>query len=326
MLLSVVRLLLCLALGGVAARAGDLRVGLIGLDTSHASAFTKLLNDPQAPGHVPGAKVVAVFVGGSPDIERSISRIPGFVAEFKKRPDITFYDSIPELVKNVDAVMILSVDGRAHLAQARQVFPAKKPVFIDKPFAGSLRDAVEIFRLARESGVPCFSASSLRHSTAAMLQGVNYGELHGAASYGPAEIEAHHPDLYWYGIHAVEALYTVMGPGCVSVVRTHTPNTDVVTGVWSDGRVGTMRGIRGGKASYGLTVFGSTAIVSKDYSHSYRPLMIEIVKFFQTGVVPVAPAETLELFTFMEAADESKRRGGAPVLLAEVLAANQPSR
>ena len=315
-----------LALAAVLATAGfaadkTIRIGMIGLDTSHAPAFAKLLNDPKHADHIPGAKVVAAVPAKSPDVKSSYERIDRFVAELKKDSSITFYDSIAQMLPHVDAVLIEAVDGRPHLAQAREVFKARKPVFIDKPVAGSLRDALEIYRLAKETGTPCFSSSSLRMNTLAALQGSKHGEVRGAQTFGPCELEPHHPDLFWYGIHAVEMLYTVMGTGCKTVVRTHTPNADVVTGVWADGRVGTMRGIRGGRSGYGVTVFGATANVSPEIKSGYQLLVRDIVTFFQTGKPPVTPEETIELFAFMEAADESKRRGGAPVALADVIAA-----
>ncbi len=318
-------LALC-ALLACAARAADLRVGLIGLDTSHVIAFTKALNDPANKDHVPGAKVVAVFKGGSPDIAASATRVDGYTADLLKDPNIKLYETIAELARNVDAIMIESVDGRPHLAQFKEVLSAGKPVFIDKPVAGSLRDALEIFRLAKEHKIPVFSSSSLRFNALAALKGAKYGDLHGAFAYGPASLEPTHPDLFWYGIHAVETLYTVMGRGCQTVTRTQTANTELVTGTWADGRVGTMRGNRNSKGAYGITVFGSTAVVAPELKTGYGALLKEIVAFFKSGVPPVSPAETIELFTFMEAADESKRRGGAPVALADVLKANQPKK
>ena len=305
-------------------RAAEIRVGLIGLDTSHVIAFTKTLNDPKAKDHVPGARVVAVFKGGSPDIPSSANRVEGYTADLLKYPEIKLYETVAELVKNVDAVMIESVDGRPHLKYAREVLPSGKPTFIDKPVAGSLRDTLEIYALARKHNTPVFSSSSLRQSVQIATQGMKVGELRGASTFGPCEIEPHHPDLFWYGIHAVEALYTVMGRGCQTIVRTHTPHADVVTGVWSDGRVGTMRGNRNTKGSFGLTVFGSVGIVSPELKVNYSPLLKDVVKFFQTRVAPVTPEETIEIIAFMEAADESKRRGGAPVSIAEVIKANQP--
>lgn len=316
-LLRIVALVLLAAV--VSARAQEIRVGLVGLDTSHVIAFTRALNDPKNKDHVPGAKVVAVFKGGSQDVAESRNRVDGYTAELLKDPSIKLYESIAELAKNVDAVMIESVDGRPHLAQFKEVLSAGKPVFIDKPVAGSLRDAIEIYRLAKEHNVPVFSSSSLRFNAAAALEGAKYGELRGAFTFGPASLEAHHPDLFWYGIHAVEMLYTVMGRGCDTVVRTQTPNVEVLTGVWSDGRVGTMRGNRNTKSGYGVTVFGSTAILSPELKTGYGLLLKEAVKFFQTRVPPVSAEDTIEMMAFMEAADESKRRGGAPAAIAEVM-------
>ena len=231
----------------------------------------------------------------------------------------------PEMLVGDVHAQAVALQQLAHLDQFRRTLAAKKPVFIDKPLAGSLKDAVEIVRLAREHNIPIFSSSSLRYPPETFASKfAKIGDITSVYSIGPAEFEPHHPDFFWYGIHCVEALYTVLGPGCVSVQRTHSANTDVITGVWSDGRVGTMRGNRNTKGAYGLTVFGSNAVVSPELKVNYSPLLKEVVKFFQTRVAPVTPEETVEIMAFMEAADESKRRGGAPVSIADVMKANQP--
>ncbi len=295
-----------------------IRVGLIGLDTSHVIAFTKLLNDSSNPDHVPGARVVAAFKGGSPDIESSRTRIEGFTAELRDKWKVEIVADIATLCRKVDAVLLESVDGRPHLEQVKPVLAAKKPVFIDKPLAASYRDAREIARLAREAGVPWFSSSSLRFwdETRRLKSATAAGRILGSNVYGPAPTEPHHPDLMWYGIHAVEMLFTLMGPGCESVTRVNTEGTDIVTGKWKDGRLGVVRGIRKGKQDYGIALFGEKAILHSESKPSgYRPLLVEIVKFFQTGVAPVNPDETLEMFAFMEAADESKAKGGVAVSL-----------
>jgi hypothetical protein len=302
------------------AEPAPLRLGLIGLDTSHVIAFTKTYNDPAAPNHVPGGKVVAAFKGGSPDIESSASRVEGYTKELVEKYGVKLYDSIEALAQNVDAILIESVDGRPHLDQFRRTLAAKKPVFIDKPLGGSLKDALEIVRLAKESGVPIFSSSSLRYGPEPLAPKLaKIGDLVSVYSVGPAEFEPHHPDFFWYGIHAVEAMYTVLGAGCQQVVRTHTAGTDVITGVWADGRIGTVQGNRKGFKGYGLTILGTKGATTAGDKHAYKGLTQEVMKFFQTGISPVPAETTLEIMAFMEAADESKRRGGAPVTLAEVL-------
>lgn len=297
-----------------------IRVGIIGLDTSHVVAFTKALNNPQKAEGLAGVQVVAAFPGGSPDVASSRDRIEGFTTQLREM-GIEIVGSIDELLTKVDAVLLESVDARPHLEQVKPVLRARKPVFIDKPIAASLADAIEIFRLAKEQGVPCFSSSSLRFSPGiqAMRNSPEIGDVLGCAVYSPCSLEEHHPDLFWYGVHGVEMLYTIMGMGCVSVTRAHSDGIDSVTGVWNDGRIATYRGIRDGKSGYGGVVFGSKGIAPAGSYAGYEPLLVEIVKFFKTGKPPVSAEETIELFAFMEAADESKRQNGCPVNLADVL-------
>ncbi|HOD51251.1 MAG TPA: Gfo/Idh/MocA family oxidoreductase [Candidatus Hydrogenedentes bacterium] len=306
--------------GAAQGQDAEFRIGMIGLDTSHVIAFTKTFNDPNAPDHVPGFKVVAAFKGGSSDIESSYSRVEGYTQQLRDEFGVKIVDTIEELCTLVDGIMLESVDGRPHLEQARPVFKAGLPLFIDKPVAGSLADAIEIFRLSKEHNVPCWSSSSYRYypGLVEMMQ-KDFGELRGAISYGPASIEEHHPDLFWYGVHATEALFTVMGPGVQTVVRTHTDNTDVVTGVWEGGKVGTLRGLREQAAPNQVIIFGTKEVLLQGSGGGYGPMLVEIAKFFKTREVPVSPRETIEIFAFMEAADESKRQGGVPVSVAEVL-------
>ena len=285
-------------------------------------AFTKVLNDPDAKGDLAGIRVVAAYPGGSPDIASSRDRIEGFTRQLRDEFKVEIVDSIDALIGKVDVVLLESVDGRPHLEQVEPVLKAHKPVFIDKPVAGSLADAVRIFQLAEKYGTPCFSSSSLRFGPAiqALRTDPKVGEIVGCDAYGPSPTEEHHPDLFWYGVHGVETLFTVMGTGCTSVTRVSTEGTDLVAGTWDGGRVGTFRGIRQGKADYGAVAFGTKGISHAQGYGGYQPLLVEVCKFFRTGRPPVAAEETIEMFAFMEAADESKRRGGVPIAIADVMA------
>jgi hypothetical protein len=300
--------------------AGTIKAGIIGLDTSHVVAFTSVLNGPKATGELGGVRIVAAYPGGSPDIASSRDRVGNYTKQLKEKFGVEIVDSIDALLSKVDVVLLESVDGRPHLEQVKPVFKARKPVFIDKPVAGTLADAIEIFELAKESGTPCFSSSSLRYSPAivAMRNHPKVGEVRGCDAFSPCALEEHHPDLFWYGVHGVETLFTIMGTGCKSVTRVHSNDTDFVTGTWSDGRIGTFRGLRG-RAGYGALVFGTKGVEMSGGYGGYEPLLVEIVKFFKTGKPPIDPKETLEIFAFMEAADESKRQGGAPVTLESVM-------
>jgi hypothetical protein len=295
--------------------AADLRLGIIGTDTSHVTAFSNVFNNPSHPDHIPGARIVAAYKGGSPDVESSATRIDKFAEELRAKWNVTFYNSIPELCKNVDAILLESVDGRKHLEQARQVIAAGKPLFIDKPLASTLEDAREIARLAKAANVKWFSSSSLRWAEPATS--LKSADMTGAITWGPGPTEPHHHlDLSWYAIHPVELLYALMGPGCVEVTRAYTEGADIVTGKWKDGRLGVVRATRP-YGDYGAVVFRpkSTAQTPPKFSSNYVPMLREIVKFFQTGNVPVSNDETLEIFAFMDAAQRSKQAGGAPMKL-----------
>jgi hypothetical protein len=295
------------------------RIGIIGLDTSHSIAFTKSLNNPPAGMEFHDYKVVAAYPYGSREIESSYSRIPGYTEEIKEL-GVTVTDSIDQLLDQVDVVLLETNDGRLHLEQAMLVFKAGKRVFIDKPIAASLSDAIAIFEASEKYNVPMFSSSSLRymHGIEEVLGG-EIGKVTGADTFSSASIEKTHPDLFWYGIHGVEPLFTVMGTGCKEVVRVYTEGTDIVTGTWKDGRIGTFRGIRDGKGGYGGTVFGEKEIRPLGGYAGYNPLLIQIVRFFETGISPVTKEETLEIFAFMEAADQSKANGGRAVSIDAVM-------
>lgn len=320
----ILALLLMAPLSGWAPETGGddpVKVGIIGLDTSHSPAFARLINDPDSGPAFEGYEVVAAYPYGSREIESSASRIPRYTTEVREM-GVDIVDSIAELLDRVDVVLLETNDGRLHLEQALQVFEAGKPVFIDKPVAASLADAVAIYRAAEHYDVPVFSSSSLRYmeNAQAMRNGESeIGQVVGADTYSPAVLEETHPDLFWYGVHGVESLFAVMGTGCETVTRMHSEGTDVVVCRWDDGRIGTFRGIREGDRGYGGTAFGSEGIAQMGPYQGYEPLLAEVMDFFRTGRAPVSPEETLEIFAFMAAADESKERGGEPVRIDHVL-------
>lgn len=322
--LMILGLTLAIPLGVASAQAETddsvpLRLGIIGLDTSHSLAFTKAFNATPADPAMRNCRVVVAYPWGSKTIESSSSRIPGYSEEIKKL-GVEMVDSIEELLERVDGVLLETNDGGPRRDQVMKVFASGKPVFMDKPVAASLADVVAIYDAAKKLGVPTFSSSSLRYAEG--VQEVRAGEIGavlGCEAHSPCSLEPTHPDLFWYGIHGVEMLFTCMGTGCESVSRTSSDSFDLAVGRWADGRIGSFRGIRTGAAPYGGNAFGEKAVRPIGPYRGYQPLLIEIAKFFRTRQPPVSAEETLELYAFMEAADESKRRGGQPVSIAEVL-------
>lgn len=304
------------AQNAAAAEPKPLKVGIIGLDTSHATAFTNILNGDKQRPEAFGSRMVAAYPKGSPDIESSVSRVPSYTEAVKKQ-GVEIVDTIEELAKRVDVVCLETNDGRPHFEQLIPVLKAGKPCFIDKPISASLSDAIAIFEASKKYKVPVFSSSSLRFgkNTLAVRAG-SLGKISRCETTSPASLEKTHPDLFWYGIHGVESLFTVMGTGCVSVKRGTTEDGKIqVVGQWSEGRVGTFTE---GKGYTGKAVGdkGEGPVGSYD---GYEPLLFEVLKFARSGQPPVSEAETLEIYAFMEAADESKRLNGASVTLESVM-------
>jgi hypothetical protein len=306
--------------------AKEFRIGIIGLDTSHSTDFTRILNvGPSNPADAPklaGLKVVAAYAPGSRDIPESYERVPEYT-EAVKSMGVEIVYSIEVLLSKVDGVLLESNDGKVHLEQVRQVFQTKKPVFIDKPLAASLADCVRIFEEAAASGTPIFTASSLRYGTNTdearngKIGTVSYVEAH-----SPAKLEKGHPDLFWYGIHGVESVFTVLGKGAVKVIRGTTDDGLIeVRGEWSGGRTGIFRESNStDRPGYGGLAKGENGEMPVGRYDGYEPLLIAVGEFFRTGRSPVSLEETMEIYAFMEAADESKRRGGEAVTLEEVMA------
>jgi predicted dehydrogenase len=339
--LLLVLIAICTAFGlpapSSAQPAKPVRVGVLGLDNYQAVAYTQLFNDPKATGDLAGLRVVAAFpAAASADIPESVESLPKWKAAMVKF-DVKLVASVDELLRNCDAVMIMSLDGRKHLEQATQVLKAGKRLYIGRPLAASLGDAVAIMRLAEQTKTPCWTSSQHRFSPgfSGMRNHPEVGRVLGCDVYGGCPTEPHHAEFYWHAVHSIETLYTIMSPGCASVRCTSTPYAELITGVWADGRVGTYRGIKKGAIKYSATVFGDKGVsVAGIYGHGapvkgvvpthdkymgYEGIAIEMAKFFKDGPAPVSAAETLEIFAFMEAAHESKRQNGAAVRIADVL-------
>jgi predicted dehydrogenase len=331
--------ILFLGCAGVAAAqdAKPVRVGVLGLDNYQAVAYTQLFNDPKAAGDLAGLRVVAAFpAAASADIAESVDSLPKWKAEIAKM-GVKLVGSVDELLQSCDAVMIMSLDGRKHREQAAAVLKAGKRLYIGRPLAASLADAVAILKLAETTKTPCWSSSQHRFSPGfiGMRNHPEVGKVLGCDVYGGCPTEPHHAEFYWHAVHGIETLYTIMGPGCESVRCTSTETAESITGVWSDGRVGSFRGIKKGALKYSATVFGDKGVsVAGVYGHGvpvkgvvptndkymgYEGIAIEMAKFFKGAPAPVSMAETLEIFAFMEAAHESKRRNGSAMRLADIL-------
>lgn len=294
-----------------------IRVGIVDCDTSHVVAFSQRLNHLGIGEEqwVEGAKIVMAYPGES---LHSPERVPEYTAKLRDECGVQIVGSPQEMMGKIDAVCVEANDGQVHLDHVRPFLEAGIPAFVDKPFACSVADAKEMARLAKAKGVALFSASSLRYapevaSVAARRDAL--GAVVGVDAHSPAGLHPRNPGLFNYGIHGVEILYALMGPGCSEVACFSTEGTDVVMGRWADGRLGTLRGARAGAHAYGFTAFCDKGVVQSPAGTEfiYRDLLREIVKMFQTGTPPIDIRETVEIVAFIETAARSAQQGGKPL-------------
>lgn len=298
----------------------ELKLGIVGLAV-HSAAFSTFLNAKDKGDDLAGCHIEALYhPKGNPDVDFT----PKQLAEFKstvEKAGVKIVSSMAELIEMVDGILIETNDGRPHMVEVLPALKAGKPVFVDKPVAEDLTGVIEIYRAAEEYGVPIYSSSSLRYGTNPhRINQSQKDQVLGANTYSPASLEPGHTDLYWYGIHGVEMLYTVMGTGCQEVWQMgHSKGVDVVAGLWEGDRVGIFRGIREGKRGYGGSAFMKDEIVELGTFEGYRPLVVKIAEFFNTGQSPVPTNETLEIYAFMTAANISKLKGGKKVNVRELM-------
>lgn len=294
-----------------------LKIGIIGTDTSHAVAFTRIINDRNNPHYIEGGKVVVAYPGGSSDFPLSASRVEGYMNELETLYGVERVKTPEEVADRCDAIMLLSSDGRVHLEQLKLVAPYRKPVFIDKPLALSTCEALNLFELANDWDLPVMSCSSLRFSEAVSqeLAKSDPSGIQSAEAYGPLNIEPTQSYYYWYGIHTVELLYSVMGPGCSRVRVSTERNGDLLIGLWEDGRIGLARCRRESDKGFGVRIDRAEGISVIDANAggkpSYANLVQEVLTFFSTGKSPIHWKETVEIISFLEAAERSRTDGGS---------------
>ncbi len=295
-----------------------LRLGIVDCDSSHVYQFSRRLNhvDIEEDQWVNGAKVVSAFVGESrvtgPDrILEYVNAMRETGVELVKRPE--------DMLGSIDGVLIESNEGGVHRAQAEPFIRAGLPVFVDKPLATSTRDARELVELAHRFNVPLLSASSLRFASGveAIRDDESIGRILGVDVYAPARLHEANPGLFHYGVHGVEMLYSILGPGCKEVSRIVEDETEVTVGRWEGGRIGTLRGMRAGDMGYGLTVHGEKKSLSVpiDTTYIYRNLLRVVVSVLSGNPSPVSGEELVEVVAFQVTALESAASHGKPAAL-----------
>jgi predicted dehydrogenase len=300
--------------------APSLKIGLVGLDTSHAVAYSQLLNLDENKDLFPGVQLAVAFPGGNPEWGMSWDRVDGFTARLGDEFGVTIVDSAEQVAQQSDLVFITAVDGRQHLELYEQIAPSGRPVFIDKPFTTSVEDAQLILRRSREVGAPVMSCSSLRYAEAftAAVGDDSLGPIVGIDVFGPMAIQEALPGFFWYGCHGVEMAVAAMGAGCRHVQVLSRADADVLSMAWEDGRVATYRGLRNAHAQFGATIHREKGFQAVDISSASKPyyhsLLEAILESLPQGRSDISEAEMLEVVRLMVEGNALRAGSGARTL------------
>ena len=281
---------------------------MIGLDTSHTIAFTKLIQGTEPDEKiVDGMRVVNAF------------RFPSsFQAEegqderqeILEALGVTIKPTLEDAVEGMDAVFLEINDPALHLQYFEAVAKFGLPVFIDKPLAANVEEGRRIQELTEQNNIPVWSASSLRFIPLLVkaqelvkdpLVGHTFGAL-GKAAAGS--------DLIWYGVHAVEMLIAGLGTGVKSVKALDDPRGITLNIYYEDGRRGIVECLRG-LYRYGGSIQSEKEMEFFDSSTGspYIALMSALHDFVCDGVVPVPLAEAHEILAVLETGERSLASG-----------------
>jgi predicted dehydrogenase len=295
-----------------------IRLGIIDFDSSHCVEYTRRINQHAIPSEqwVEGARVVLGYPGQSNVAQNRIDEFTPQVIEC----GVELVDDSEAMIGRIDGVLILSLGGNRHLERLRPFLEAGVPTYIDKPATCDVAEFAEIMSLAETHGTLAWSSSAARFADdVEQLQSEleRLEDFSGLEVFGPAHFSDVNRGLFHYGIHITEMLFTLMGSGCERLTAMCCDDCDLVAARWSDGRIGSLRGLRRGCTGYGFTCFTDRGILHRQVSlkTAYRNLCQALVRSFDTEVAPVDLNQTYEIIRFLDAVESSRHEDGSPVSL-----------
>ena len=251
-----------------------LNLGLVGVNTSHADAFSRIFNgDDEKPPVVEGARISHIWGNDTERVETlsATHSIPNRMADSR------------EMIGSIDGVLIVddTGGGATHADLARPFLEAKLPVFVDKPMTTRYADAVSLFDLAEANGAPLMSCSALRFpvelgDTRAAFDSA--GTLSSIISVGPGE-------WFYYGIHAVELLGTITDDRPQWVQRLAFDEKDVAIVAYDSGLVAVVETLRDAAYTFHITAFGADGLAAMEVTDMpgfYANTMREVVRMMET--------------------------------------------
>lgn len=279
-----------------------MKIGLIGLDTSHSEIFTRLLNDSEDAHHVKGAQITHVIPTYSEDLCISRERFPDYYRIITNKYGVIPVEDVEEFMTVVDAVIIGTVDGRNHLEWFKKVVSYSKPVFIDKPIVMNSGEMKELINLSKIYNTPVMSSSSLRFSESVVQ--AKSADIQSGYFFGPTPRQEQMPGYFWYGIHLVEMVVTIFGTEVEKMKVETYKDCEQIRMTFSNGKHAIIRGENEWHNRFGAILHTKENVHSlrlwEEEKPYYAGLIEQVVQFFETGVSPVPIEETKEIVELLE--------------------------
>lgn len=294
-----------------------IRIGAIGVDTSHLPEFSRRLKEMHDAGTFDGRVTAMLDVGdhGWPDADQ-VSEWISTAADL----GVERVGSMDDLLNNVDAVMVLAIDGNRHLELATPSLERGLPTYIDKPLTCDVEQAKQILKLSREKDARCYSASSLRFATELESIPDDLGGMVAIDAFGPGELNDTMPGLYHYGVHTIEMVDAIWGPGVARVSAVEMADRHLVDLEYRDGRYARLRLDRKAAYDFGATIQGDakTHQFRVDFGPVYTRLVAGMAGFFEGKPAPAELRDIVENVAVMAAGNESIKRDGAWIDVPEI--------
>jgi hypothetical protein len=279
------------------------KITLIGTDSTHCYAFAKLLNSSNSDWEIKYA-----IRDYRSELPISVSRREKIEKEMSNNFDIQVFDFLTEeILTSTDAFIIASVDANLHVSQFKKIAQYKKPIFIDKPITYSSKDAKEIDKISKEQNAPYFSSSSLRFSESIVGSSeFVFGKSNWNLTVeGPLTFERGIPGMFWYGIHIVEALLTIVPEDfTIDNIQINKEKNIIEIYLISKEKRAVLIGDLTGTSSFRGHIYSNNKEllfdVENDNMPLYQYLLTEIIAFFETQQSPVNFIETSRVLTLVE--------------------------
>lgn len=287
----------------------EIKVALIGLDTSHTVEFARRMQAPDCAEDqkVHGMEAITCLRFETPFQDKEgLDKRQAQIEEW----GVKVTEDFDEAIDGCHAIMLEINDGAYHLEYFKKCAALGKPIFLDKPLADNIENARKIYDMAKEKSIRVFSSSSLRYIPNLDQAAEEVPEAMYASMYGPVGVAPAGSSIVWYGVHAFEMLERAMGIGAKSVFARKDEAGVVAVVDYPDARRGVVE-LTVGVYSYGGLVRDKKKVFPfiADTKRLYTVELEHVIEFFRGGPPAASMEDALEIMAMLDAAEKSSQSG-----------------